>query len=59
MSKRGRTGQLVVVESKVLHVDELAELGGDRPCQRTWKVFQQVVDSYTKQGKMSKRGRTV
>jgi hypothetical protein len=28
-----RTGQLVVAELKVLHVDELAQLGGDRSCQ--------------------------
>ncbi len=32
--QRGRTGQLVVVEIKVPHVDELADLGGDRTCQR-------------------------
>ncbi len=30
----GRTGQLVQVEFKGRHVDELAEFGGDRPCQR-------------------------
>jgi hypothetical protein len=29
VSKRGRTGQIVGVEKKVLHVDELAEFGGD------------------------------
>jgi hypothetical protein len=29
--RKGRTGQLVVVEPKELHVDELAEFGGDRP----------------------------
>ena len=32
--QRGRTGQLVFVESKSRHVDELAEFLGDRPCQR-------------------------
>jgi hypothetical protein len=30
----GRTGQLVAVEMKFMDVDELAELGGDRPYQR-------------------------
>ncbi len=34
MSKRGRTGELVAVETKDLHVDELAEFRGDRRCQR-------------------------
>jgi hypothetical protein len=34
MSKRERTGQLVVLDSKEAHVDELAEFRGDRPCQR-------------------------
>ncbi len=29
----GRTGQSVVADIKGLHVDELAEFCGDRPCQ--------------------------
>ena len=38
---------MVVAERKVLHVDQLAKLGGDRPCQRKRKVglFQQVVQN--------------
>ena len=39
MSKRGRTAQLVVAERKVLHVDELAKLGGDFACQRNGRSF--------------------
>ncbi len=30
----GRTCQLVLVERKGRHIDELAEFRGDRPCQR-------------------------
>jgi hypothetical protein len=32
--QRGRTAQFVFLEIKVSQVDELAEFGGDRPCQR-------------------------
>jgi hypothetical protein len=39
LSKRGRTGQIVVVEPEGLQVDERAEFGGDRPCQRKCTVF--------------------
>ncbi len=39
MSKRGRTGQLVVEKRKDLHVDELAEFRGDRPCHANEDVF--------------------
>jgi hypothetical protein len=34
MSTRGRTAQVVALDLKVLHFDELAEFGWDRPCQR-------------------------
>jgi hypothetical protein len=34
MIKRGRTGELVDPEMKDIHVDELAEFRGNRPCQR-------------------------
>ncbi len=34
MSKQGRTAQFVLAEIKAHQVDELAESGGDRPCQR-------------------------
>jgi hypothetical protein len=35
----GRTGQLVHGETKDRHVNELAEFGGDRPCQRECAHF--------------------
>ncbi len=56
----GRTGQLVVVEKKMLHVYERAELDGDRACQRKWKVFSASdrLGWRTIQGKLHKRGLT-
>jgi hypothetical protein len=56
--KRGRTGQVVAVEQKVLHVDELTEFRGDRPCQRGGRtgIFRNGRLVYESRRREQKRG---
>jgi hypothetical protein len=42
-----RTSQLIAAEVEPGQLDTLARLAGDFACQRKWKVFQQVLDSFT------------
>ena len=62
--QRQHTAQFVPVKTKVSQVDELAELGGYRPCQTPWQirmVLTQVADSYyhTRQNKETVADRLV